>query len=795
MERGRPNNENEDNKTVPIFASSESPSSSPGAEVRPSNSTQVQSPVPERTSEATHRADFPSAIEPGAILLGKYRVIQKIGEGGMGSVWLVQHLGLDEHRALKVISEGIAGDSHVRARFDQEARILAKLKHANAVTVHDTGIVGDSAYIEMEYIDGVSLRRHLKRGQPSNPSFILWLMRGICDVLGAAHNRGIVHRDLKPENIMVVADPETGRQTVKVLDFGIAKIIHNVGDASSSTMHTVGVLGTPAYSSPEQNGVEMDASSRSPVDHRSDIYSLGVMLYELLTGELPFKGDWTQLLYQHARAVPKPPSLVALQAQIPPAVENLVLRCLEKTPDQRPGSAAELYNALRAAYGDVAGEDLDTTTSGPQSRKSPLPLLTPHPNATLQPTLPDVGRRARPTRRVVIPLALAAIGLSAALLFWLNGAKVVNSPPPLPPAPPQVAGVSPEVVEYLAQHYGRRVYKPDPGAGTVEIEEMRWPASIVREDDEHRKLRLHDRIYLPEGSEPETSEDTKGALRLPRLVVDKILRKPVRFRLIEGGTFEMGDDSPELKGGAESPSHKVSLHTYYIQEKETTIGEIDDYIASSGRSPKSPEFVDYLQAKSDLGIPVEENLGDYPAVSLSRKFCESYAHDLGGELPTEAQWEFAARSRGARKRFVWEGDEIHQEDANILSTEARTIKTRPVGRYLKDQTMQGVYDLAGNAREWCRDVWKHYINKGLVPDPVATSADTDPDYVIRGGSYETSTEMARTTYRSSTPDFEYKAKNNDAFPDVGFRLVLEVVIADLKPVPSPEPPTKKGPVK
>ena len=177
----------EDNRTVPVFASSEPPRSPADSAARPPTPTEVPSPVPGRTENATPRAGISKTIEPGAVLLGKYQVVGKIGEGGMGSVWLVQHLGLDERRALKVISEGIAGDSLVRARFDQEARILAKLKHPNAVAVHDTGIVGDSAYIEMEYVEGVSLRRLLTRGTPSEPSFILWLMRGICDEIGRAH--------------------------------------------------------------------------------------------------------------------------------------------------------------------------------------------------------------------------------------------------------------------------------------------------------------------------------------------------------------------------------------------------------------------------------------------------------------------------------------------------------------------------------------------------------------------------------------------------------------------------------
>jgi tRNA A-37 threonylcarbamoyl transferase component Bud32 len=290
--------------------------------------------------------EMESAIVSDMVLSNKYRVIRKLGEGGMASVWLVQHLGLGETRALKIIRSSIAEDPTYRERFDREARILARLKHPNAVIVYDVGVVGDVPCIAMEYLEGRTLRERLASGQPCQLPWVEWVLREVCNVLARAHDLGIVHLDLKPANIVITTDRVSGREQIKVLDFGIAMILG--GEPVSSSGPAVRMdryIGTPLYSSPEQFAIVPGV----PIDHRSDLYSLGVMLYEMLTGARPFKGTSTQLSQEHAHKKPPRFAEIAPTIVVPQAVEELVLQCLEKDPNARPKSASKLADMFREA--------------------------------------------------------------------------------------------------------------------------------------------------------------------------------------------------------------------------------------------------------------------------------------------------------------------------------------------------------------------------------------------------------------------------------------------------------------
>ena len=305
--------------------------------------------------------DDPEAIpaDSNGYLFGKYRVIHKLGGGGMAFVWLVEHVRLEQKRALKIIKSEVAEKPANRLRFKQEAKILAKLsRHPNAVPVHDTDMVGRFAYIEMEYLEGKTLRDCFTQDEPLPLTEVVWILRELCDVLGEAHDLGIVHRDIKPQNIMIVDDPSSRERRVKVLDFGIAKILKDAApDTGLMTMHTEAYMGTVPYSSPEQLGVTLDGQKEPTVDHRSDIYSLGVLLYEMLVGKRPFSGDQTKLMYAHAYTPPPSFAEHAPNADVPGPVEEVVLRCLEKNPANRPQSARELFDSFQAAVKRAEVED------------------------------------------------------------------------------------------------------------------------------------------------------------------------------------------------------------------------------------------------------------------------------------------------------------------------------------------------------------------------------------------------------------------------------------------------------
>ena len=224
------------------------------------------------------------------------------------------------------------------------AQILSQFKHPNAVIVNDIGVVGDVPYIEMEYLEGQTLREWLKRGEQAPLDKVVWLLSELCEVLGQAHKLGIVHRDIKPENIMIFTDSESGRERVKLLDFGIATMIHD------SSWDDDTIVGTPAYMSPEQFRPHIrSGGEKRELDGRSDLYSTGVVLYQLLTGTLPFHGPIEALAAAHLNSPPLPMKEANPKAEVPRVVEQVVLRCLEKEPEDRPQSARELAEAFRKA--------------------------------------------------------------------------------------------------------------------------------------------------------------------------------------------------------------------------------------------------------------------------------------------------------------------------------------------------------------------------------------------------------------------------------------------------------------
>ena len=273
------------------------------------------------------------------ILFGKYRLIRQLGRGGMGTVWLVEHLGLRCLRALKTIAAGLAVDPWACERFRREALAMAIVSaHPNVVQVHDADLTAEGAYIEMEFIPGHDLRELLKPGIPMPTAWVAKVVEQLCDALQFAHDNGVVHRDLKPSNLMLLDGGPLGQGHLKVVDFGLAKMLTQAG----LTTVAGGFVGTPAYASPEQ-------VLGHPVDSRSDIYSVGVMLYEFLTGYVPFNGPLQTLLANVVAGAPPPFAEVNSHAHSPPALEQLVMRCLAKDPADRPRSAAELAELFLAA--------------------------------------------------------------------------------------------------------------------------------------------------------------------------------------------------------------------------------------------------------------------------------------------------------------------------------------------------------------------------------------------------------------------------------------------------------------
>jgi formylglycine-generating enzyme required for sulfatase activity len=236
----------------------------------------------------------------------------------------------------------------------------------------------------------------------------------------------------------------------------------------------------------------------------------------------------------------------------------------------------------------------------------------------------------------------------------------------------------------------------------------------------------------------------------------------------------------------EKPGHGVCLSSYYLQETEVTIGEFSRFCKNNGLEddPATRDFYDQWKSLASWkNVMRKEKFSDHPAAGISHKMAEKYARSVGGELPSEAQWEFAARSRGKPQRYVW-GDERdgRSRKANVCNPDDGSNEVKD--SYPEDRTEQGVWGLTGNVREWCRDPWLCYSPRVTECDPVAKAKEGGQPirYAIRGGSYATPPETARATWRSDVHDaYPYKATDDVAFPDVGFRLVVEVLICEPKP--------------
>jgi serine/threonine protein kinase/tetratricopeptide (TPR) repeat protein len=286
----------------------------------------------------------PPAPDPliGVVLDDKYRLDELLGQGGMGAVYRATHLLIERPVAVKVLSRRLVTDESARERFRREARAAGRLQHTNAVAVTDFGETRDGlVYLVMELLEGRPLREVLARESPLDPARAVSLMMQISAAVEAAHAAGIIHRDLKPGNIFLVQRPDSP-YIVKVLDFGIAKLAADSGEFNfADTLTGTGVMiGTPRYMSPEQ----CDGAQLTPA---SDVYSLGVILYEMLTGQTPFTGGSPlALALKHSSESPRPPR--ELVAAIPPALEGVVLHALEKKPEERAGDAGEFRRELFA---------------------------------------------------------------------------------------------------------------------------------------------------------------------------------------------------------------------------------------------------------------------------------------------------------------------------------------------------------------------------------------------------------------------------------------------------------------
>ncbi|HAF21719.1 MAG TPA: hypothetical protein DCK93_02220 [Blastocatellia bacterium] len=379
----------------------------------------------------------------GQTLAEKYRIDERLSEGGMGTVYRGTHVLMEKTVAIKVLRPSLAADEKIVARFSREARAASRISHPHALSVTDFGEAeGGVVFLVMEYLSGKTLKEIIRQEGPMALPRAVEIIRQVGGALDAAHAEGVVHRDLKSDNIMLLSS--SGTDYAKVLDFGIAKIKEREGDYDPGLTAPNSVIGTPQYMSPEQ-------CSQSPdIDARSDIYSLGVILYEMLVGHVPFTGESpTAIMLKHLQ---HPAPLVSDERKdVPPAVSRVVARAMEKRPEDRYKTVGELVEDFTIAAGMEPAAVTSSashkpvvvpTTSGPQGAEdnadeetlvrrrvtTPVAPVTPRESAALSPSLPSSPASFNPWK-VLIPSMIGLLVIFAVIYAFTRNSQPATATP------------------------------------------------------------------------------------------------------------------------------------------------------------------------------------------------------------------------------------------------------------------------------------------------------------------------------------------------------------------------------
>ncbi len=622
------------------------------------------------------------SLQPGATLdNGKYRVLRLLGRGGFGAVYLAEDLLLHEQVAIKELVPALLDDPVILQRFINEAKVSRRLRHLNIAATYALFAEGENQYIVMEYVPGGSLEQRLEPG-PLAVDEAVRIAAEVADGLSHAHERGIVHCDLKPANILFTADGHA-----KIVDFGIAHI-QAATQARTWATATGLVFGTLSYMAPEQADGVRD-------DPRVDVYALGVVLYRMLAGRpyLPFEDSTTPAaLSRNLRRVleeaPVPPS--RHNKRVPAWLDAVAMAALAKRPEDRLPSAAATREAL-------------LTRTAPPAAREDAPAAATELGSAVEATQPVIRRSAPPTPPPArpqpqrarfplwLPLVLLVVLAAGGLGIWLARGGAATQPPAGPAAASAPATRPPAAVATPAASAS-----PAPSAQVPSPARAAAVTPIL--DEAHPGM-----VVVPAGE--------------------------FQMGCTPGGIFPCLDD--------DQPLHTVYLDAFAIDATEVTNGQYRLCVDTGPCTPPS-------STSSKARFPYYETtrypkFRDYPVIFVDWNQAGAYCRWVGKRLPTEAEWEKAARGSGDTRTYPWGEEPPDCERAYAYNDSAAkpcVYDTGHAGEHPAGASPYGALDMAGNVWEWVADRWD--------PDYYAVSPRNNPtgspygdSRVLRGGAFFT----------------------------------------------------------
>ena len=677
----------------------------------------------------------------GYTLGGRYVIEALLGQGGMSAVYRANDPNLRRPVAIKLIHSHLSSDPEFVRRFEAEAAAVAQLRHPNIVQVFDFNHDDDVYYMVMEYLPGESLQDRLRTLSAANQRFSLTaaanIIATLADAVAYAHERGTIHRDLKPANVMLMPQGQP-----VLTDFGVAKIIGGQRHTATGA-----VIGTPAYMAPEQ-------VRGQPLDGRADIYSLGVMLYELLAGRPPFEGDSAMtVMLKHIND--PVPNIRQWVPDIPDGFVAIIDRAMAKQPSQRFQSAGQLATALRTMAQNPAAKVVL-----PAIGAEPSPTIFARPDAQATGALPSVTNVVEPPR---------AIRPSDA-----NATEIMPPSEPPPQAPPKGPASTPwallagaAVILVLCLGFlaagvvilsklnltGAPIASVTPARQPTVVATGGLPTAATTEPPAAATLTLPAVVTPP--------PDNTTAATLPATAAPSVAPSatqppsptarpvPAGMVLVPAGTFNMGKGS----SGDTSPVHPVTLDAFFIDKNDVV--NRDYQLCVTAGACTNPMATSSNTHANYYGDPA---FGSFPMVNVTWDQAVAFCKFQQKSLPTEAQWEYAATG-GDGRAYPW-GNNF---DPKLLPTASGDLVQ--VGSFPGGASPFGVNDMAGNALQWVADWYQaDYYASSPPNNPAGPASGTKK--VLRGGAYG---NPDPTVYLSSRR-FQQPPTRFDV--DIGFRCVM-----------------------